>query len=211
MCEVIAYRDVRESLGSFDYLNCLDRLTLNPKTWFWRLIGHTARVFVDPRTGAVFVYESTTLNKTGRSSVQLTLMSDWLADRCRRKRVMLRQVKFDRGAVWPIKAQQRFGSHIRKYRGTPYPDLSQWRWRWHMANAAIDLPGDQPWLENVDQDTMMHCTQLSFDLDRWCGLINKPVNPAESEPDNCRPGRQDWLDGLLVEGVTVGDEVEIVL
>jgi len=208
MSEIVKYRDVRSRLKSFDYLNCVDRITLNPKTWFWHLIGHTARVFVDRRTGVVSVYESTTLNKNGGSGVQLTLMSDWIAAR-RHSHVMWRPVRFGNN-IFRIQAERRFGHHIYFYRGTPYPDLSQWRWRWHMANAAIDLPGDQPQLENADQDEMMHCTQLSFHLDRFCRLIERPVNPAESEPDNCRPGRQDWLGGLLVDGVTVGDEIEIV-
>lgn len=210
MSEIIKYRDIRSRLHSFDYLNCVDRITLDPRTWFWHLIGHTARVYIDERTSVVYVYESTTLNKAGGSGAQLHLMSDWIAAR-QHSHVMLRPVRFDESAaLLYIRAKYAFAEHIRQYRGTPYPDLSQWRWRWHMANAAIDLPGDQPRLENVDQDTMMHCTQLSFDLDRYCGLIEKPVNPAESEPDNCRPGRQDWLEDLLVDGVTVGDEIEIV-
>lgn len=210
MSDVIEYRHIRGQLNSLDYLNCVDRVTLNPKTWFWRLIGHTARIWRDERTGVVYVYESTQRNKNGTSGVQLRLMSDWILDR-KHSHVMLRQVHvdpdFSKRHLW---AQKRLEQHIKIYRGTPYPDLSQWRWRWHMANAAIDLPGDQSGMENEDQDRMMHCTQLSFHLDRFCGLIQKPVNPAESEPDNCRPGRQDWLNDLLEDWIAVGDEVEII-
>ena len=208
MSKIVKYSEIRGRLSSFDYLNCVDRITADPRTWFWHLIGHTARVYVDERTGVVYVYESTTLNKNGISGVQLRLMSEWIRERGR-SHVMLRQIRFDDAALY-LRAKQAYAEHIRKYRGTPYPDLSQWRWRWHMANAAIDLPGAQPHLENVDQDAMMHCTQLSFHLDRYCELV-LPVNPAESEPDNCRPGRQDWLADLLVGSVSVADEeIEIV-
>lgn len=207
MGEVIKYKDIRDQLSSFDYLNCVDRITWNPETWFWRLIGHTARVYVDDMTGVVYVYESTTLDKNGASGVQLHLMSDWIKDR-KHSHVMLRQIKISDFDLM-IHSSVKFKRHIKKYRGTPYHDLSQWRGRWVTANAAIDLPGHQPHLENKDQDRTFHCTQLSFHLDRFCGLITKPVNPAEAEPDNCRPGRQDWLDDLLVDGATVCDEVEI--
>lgn len=208
---IVRYRDIRDRLNSFDYLNCIDRLTWDPRTWFWRLIGHTARVYVDEVTGVVYVYESTTLNK-GVSGVQLHLMSDWIAAR-RHCHVLLRQLHF-LNVDLEILAELRFRNHIKRYRGTPYHDLSQWQGRWTTANAAIDLPGGlggRLGLENPDQARTMHCTQLSFHLDRAAGLIRRPVNPAEAEPDNCRPGRQDWLDRLLIDQVRVDDhETEIV-
>jgi hypothetical protein len=186
------YKQYRPNIKSFGYLNCVDKITLNPKSWFWALIGHTARTYVDTDTGIVYVYEATTLND-GTRGTQIMLMSDWIKRR-NRCNVFYRQPQFynkDRELI----CQWLFKEHINRYRGTPYPDLSQWRWRWHMINAAVDL-GIKP-LENKDQDEMMHCTQLAVHLDRYCGIIRAGVNPAEWEPDDCRDGRKlDYELGL---------------
>jgi hypothetical protein len=109
-------------------------------------------------------------------------MSDWLKKRTRTH-------VYYRAPVFVNKLEEEpcntlFKQHIKKFRGLPYPDLKQWKWRWHMVNAALDLGIKE--LENKDQEEMMHCTQLAVHLDRYCGLVSKDVNPAEWEPDNCR-------------------------
>ena len=186
----------------FGYLNCVDKLTWNPKTWFWHLIGHTARVYEKPGTRELYVYESTTLNK-GVSGVQLVDFGEWLKAR-KDCHVYYRACTFYR--EWQqVSAEHWYAVHIKYNLGKPYPDLKQWRWRWYVANAAIDLDIKQ--LENVQQNKMIFCTQLSADLDKSCTILAFNENPSEWEPDDCREGGR--LDDKHSSDVIIGPELEI--
>jgi hypothetical protein len=102
-------------------------------------------------------------------------------------------------------AEKAYHIHVAKHLGIPYPDMSQWKWRWYLVNAALDLGIEQ--LENVHQKKAMFCTQLSADLDVVCYIIPLDENPSEWEPDDCRDNSR--LDEVHTEDVVIDDEIEI--
>lgn len=204
------YKDIRESLGTFDILNCIyGTLWWNPLHWFMAAIGHTAMVYVCKETGQVMVYESTQMGRSdGKSGVQLRPMKEWLDSYP--GKVYLRRVSFgpvSYAVPWD-NAKELCQAHIKKYRGTKYPNLKTWWGRWFLANAAIDLPWKNK-LENPDIDTVFFCTHLFFHVLRWCGILKDTVNPAEAEPDDTRQGGDAYLTAYLSEGITVGPEIRI--
>jgi len=173
-------------------------------------IGHTATVYRCHETGQVMVYESTQMGrKDTLSGVQLRPMREWLANYP--GRVYLRYVAFESGVARRI-AEDMCQRHIKKYRGVAYPDLKQWRWRWFLANAAIDIPGMSKLkkaLENPDIDEVMFCTMLVMHLFRYCGLVNYNfVNPAEWEPDDTRDYGK-IRNAVLTRGMQVLPEIQI--
>lgn len=201
------YDDIKDSLQTFDILNC------EPKGLFWKLVGHTAMVYRCRETGQLFVYESTQRGSSDSlSGVQLRPMREWLASR---DKVFVRRVTFDymqlpagspllsRGNA-ELKCQQ----HIRQNRGKEYPDLRKPRWIWFLINAALDLPWKSR-LRNPDIDFVMFCTMLLGDCWRFCGLSKKELLPSELEPDDMRPGEDYFFTAYLNEGVNIGEEIEI--
>ena len=193
------YACVRSSLNSFDIINT------EHKDWFWRWIGHTAVAYKDFHTGVIYVYESTTLNKfTGVSGVQLTPMRVWL--RNYPGKVLVRRVILNSDfEPAGIDSRGTASQHIKKYRGTPYPDLKDIKQKMFVANAAIDLPFGIG--ENPDRSDIFFCTHLVADFWRWRGYYIGEEPPSEFEPDDMRPGGK--FERMLVKGVELGDEVRL--
>ena len=209
--KIYRYESIRPNLQTFDIINCVyGTQWYNPFHWFMGAIGHTATVYRCHETGQVMVYESTTMgrqdNKTG---VQLRPMREWLASYP--GKVYVRHVKFDSNMVRVI-AEDMCRDHIKKYRGTNYPNLKKWWGRWFLANAAIDLPWTgkiQKALENPDIDEVMFCTMLVMHLFRYCVLVQQGlVNPAEWEPDDTRDNPLK-LKQVLQSGIRVMPEIRI--
>ena len=204
------YKDIRNSLQTFDILNCVyGTQWWNPFHWLMAAIGHTAMVYRCRETGQIMVYESTqTARKDKRKGVQLRPMKEWLENYP--GKVYLRHVYI---SVDIASCDSRIGAellcktHIRKYRGTEYPDLNTWKGRFFLANAAIDFDGVIE--DNEDVDFWMFCTMLLFDVFRWSGLMCKDVIPSEAEPDDTRYGKDGYMQLHLCGGVTVGEEVRI--
>ena len=204
------YEDIRNSLQTFDILNCIYGFQWwNPFHWFMALIGHTAMVYRCRETGQVMVYESTqTARKDNLGGVQLRPLREWLKNYP--GKVYLRHVYIDIN-ITPydsrIQTELLCKEHIRKYRGTAYPDLNTWKGRFFVAGASIDLKGIIN--DNEDTDFWFFCTMLYFDVLRWCRIMHKDVIPSEAEPDDTRSGRDSYLLEHLYDGVTVSDEIRI--
>ena len=206
--KIYSYDEIRDELRTFDILNCVyGTQWWNPAHWIMGLIGHTAMVYICKETGQIFVYESTQMSsKGGLSGVQLRPMREWLEQYP--GKVYLRHVAFDMfdEAVRRLCliAKLEFTAHIKKYRGTKYPDLKKWRWRWFLANAAIDLPWKSK-LQNPDINFVMFCTQLVGDVFRFCKLfVAACLNPAELKPGDLREGNDSIFTASLVRGITIG-------
>ena len=208
---ITKYEDIRPTLRTFDILNCVyGTQWWNPLHWIMALVGHTAMVYVCKETGQVMVYESTqTAREDGKIGVQLRPMKEWLENYP--GRVKLRRVTFDEVKnTRRKKAGHRCAEHIKKYRGTAYPNLKKWRWRWFLANAAIDLPFKND-LQNPDIDTVMFCAMLLGHVFRWCKIIGNNVscNPAEMQPGDLRPGSDQAFIGVLAKDIIIGPEINL--
>ncbi len=193
------YAAVRNSLGSYDIINT------EHKEWFWRLIGHTAMVYRDMLTDMIFVYESTTLNKfTGISGVQITPMRLWLAHYP--GKVLVRKMIFAAGYdSGSIQIHRSIEEHIRKFRGVPYPDLSDPKQKQFVIDAAIDLSFGIG--QNVDRHDIMFCTHLTVDAWQDRGFYIGEEPPSEWQPYDMRPGRR--FEKQLAPGVSLGKEVRL--
>ncbi len=193
------------------YLNSFDIINTEHYKLFWRLIGHTAVIYKDFTTGVVYIYESTTQNKfSGLSGVQLTPMRVWLNNYP--GKVFVRRVIIDDVFSWgnntAPSSNNTIEQHIKKYRGTPYPDLSDRRQRNFVINAALDLPGPLKGFGlNPDRDDIMFCTHLVADLWRWRGYYIGDEPPSEFEPDDTRPGGK--FENQLVKGLSLDSEIRI--
>lgn len=182
MGQVTDYREIRDEIDSFAILNC------EHKRLFWRLIGHTAKIYKDPLTGSLWVYESTQMSYSGVSGVQIHPLGEWLAHYP--GRVFLRHVKSkcpELDEVFWETAKSRFSQHIQRYRGTSYPKLDTRNGRWFLIKAAWDSDVLKNASTNPDIDSVMFCTMLATHVDRFC-FLSSGFNPAEMEPDDTRPG-----------------------
>jgi hypothetical protein len=190
------YSEIRSSLQTFDILNCI------PHNWFWGAIGHTAMVYLCKETGQVMVYESTqTARADGKEGVQLRPMKEWVDNYP--GTIKCRHFEFD-DLRRRLSSERSCSGYIREHRGTQYPDLSKWKWRWFMLNAKLDLPFRNP-LENKPAK-MKHCTYLVGDCTNFCGLTMFP-NTAELEPDDMREHAE--IEQYTVQGVNVLEEFTI--
>ena len=201
------YAAARHNLQTFDIINT------EHKDLLWRLIGHTAMIYRDIATGVIYVYESTTRNKfNGFSGVQLTPMRLWLQHYP--GKVFVRQLykETDKyrllfasvGAAsrWALIEIQR---HIHKFRGVPYPDLSDPKQKQFVINSAIDLPFGIG--QNVDRHDIFFCTQLVADAYQDCKLYTGEQPPSEWQPDDTRSGGD--FEKQLAEGLVLGKEIRI--
>jgi hypothetical protein len=180
--KITPYDEYRETAQTFDIINCVPSGGL--LGWLWALIGHTAMVYVCKATDQVMVYESTQTGRgDGKSGVQLRPMREWVENY--KGKIYISQTEID-NFPQRVAAETRCSQHIRKYRGTAYPDLKKAKGLWFTINAAVDLPFDNS-LENPDVDFWFFCTHLIGDVFRWCRLtVGKRFNPAELEPDDTR-------------------------
>ena len=176
--KIIPYDEVRDSLQTFDIINCV------PRGFIMGMIGHTAMVYKCKATGQVMVYESTQTGRgDGKSGVQLRPMREWVDNY--KGKIYISQTEII-GDILRCIAEIKCDEHIRKFRGTAYPNLKKAKGLWFTINAAVDLPIDTG-LENPDVDFWMFCTHLVGHVFRWCLLIkDESFNPAELEPDDTR-------------------------
>ena len=195
------YDKIRPVLGTFDVLNCEHR------NWFWRLIGHTAGIYRDPLTGMLYCYESTQMKYAGSSGVRLVPLKQWIFEYpgdVMVKRCIYRDIP---SALNQIDCEASAQVHIKTHRGKPYPDLKTRAGKWFVANAAIDLPFDNPW-QNKERDDIFFCTHLYTHQLRFCGIADG-FNAAEQEPDDTRDGGRFWQ--YLDDAVEYTEEVRIVV
>lgn len=201
--KVIDYKEFRQYLQTFDCLIC------EQHDLFWRLIGHTAGVVKNPN-GQLMVFESTSISKvSGISGVQLNPMGLWL-DKYPGK-VYVRQMIHDININWgrrrrneSLKKSDKF---IEEYRGTSYPDTKSAKGLWYLIKSAWDSKILKKASTNVQDDSMIFCTDLYY---RWllaCGKVIKGTVSSEREPDDVYPGEK--IDKDLVVGVTLGKMIRI--
>jgi len=204
------YTAVRPTLDSFDVINT------EHKDWFWRMVGHTAMVYKCPATGQLFVYESTSLNKfTGFSGVQLTPMRMWLRQYpgkvfvrrliCKRRPEETNRYLYFDGNL-PV-CDMQLARHIKKYRGVPYPDLSDPVQRDFLLNSAIDLPLGIG--QNKNRDDIFFCTHLVAHAYDYCGLFDHPkeIITSEFQPDDTREG--GTFEMILRKGLALDKEIQL--
>ena len=197
MSNIVTYSRIRDTLGSFDIINTEHR------DLFLRWIGHTAMVYRSPETGQLSVYESTTQNKfSGKSGVQLTPMGLWLhhyPGRVKIRRVTIPDHIF-------CGARDRLQSHIRRYRGSSYPDLKT-RWgRWLLIKAKWDSWLLKKQSTNPDIDSVFFCTHLFAHAWEYC-YLTVDIIATEFEPDDTRPGGK--FVKYILPGIEIEDEIRI--
>ena len=131
---ITSYDHIRKTLRTFDILNCLPyvRHWWNPLHWIMRLIGHTAMIYVCKETGQIMVYESTQTSRSdGKSGVQLRPLREFIKQypgRIKLRQTFISSV-FRTGSSAEVRqeAERLFTVHIKKYRGTKYPNLKKWK------------------------------------------------------------------------------------
>jgi hypothetical protein len=105
--------------------------------------------------------------------------------------------------------------YIEKNRGLPYPDLKTRYGRWYLIKAALDIG---KLFQNVENPKIRFCTDLIAATYRDCGLAQFDFASSEFEPDDMRSInntslRKWWprnhFDCFLVDGITLGEEMEI--
>lgn len=205
----VKYSQIRERLRTFDVLCCI------PRGWIMGWIEHTAAVYICHETDQVMVYQSTTRKYAGATGVSLTPMAEFV----RRYtlsggRILLRQCCI-KGAGRRGRAQQDAAGHIKRHRGTPYPDLRTRAGRWYVANARIDLPfwKKNPWV-NADRSDIFFCAHLIAHWYRHCKIAGRAAdqrfNPAEVDTKDLRSGGS-FSERHLAEGVSLDiNEIQIV-
>lgn len=198
------YSLIRPLLKTFDVLCCI------PPGFFMGWIQHTADIYVSAETGQVSVYQSTTQKYAGRSGVSLMPMAEFVRSYTRAGgRILLRQCTI-RGKGQRGRAQQEAAKHIKRYRGTPYPDLKTRAGRWYVVNARLDIPfwRRNPWV-NVDRTDIFFCAHLIANEFRFCGLTKGKINPAEVDTKDLRAGGS--FEDVLADGVSLDhNEIQIV-
>lgn len=200
--KITPYDEIRPYLQTFDIINCV------PRGFFMGLVGHTAMVYRCKATGQVMVYESTQTGRgDGKPGVQLRPMREWAQNY--KGKIYIRHSYIRGDPTSPphrLIAESKCSQHIRKHRGTAYPNLRTLSGLWFVANAAIDL-----WFknrfQNKDRSDVMFCTQLVGHCLRYCKLIDETVNPAEWEPDDVRGYK--YLNRYCAAGVAFGPEIRI--
>lgn len=200
----VKYSHIRPRLKTFDVLCCI------PPGLFMGWIEHTGGVYVCAETGQVSVYQSTTQKYAGKSGVSLTPMAEFVRSYTRAGgRILLRQCTIT-GRGRRGRAQQDAAKHIKRYRGTPYPDLRTRAGRWYVANARIDIPfwRKNPWV-NVDRTDRFFCAHLIANEFRFCGLTKGDINCSEVDTKDFRSGGS--FDADLADGVSLdSNEIQIV-
>jgi hypothetical protein len=192
---VMPYPKIRTQLPTFSVINCVQ------DNWFWKRIGHTAIVYIDPMTGQVKVFESTTLNKwTGKSGVQMMPLGAWLAHYP--GKVFARVPKFgDSSSGANIDREIKAADFIRNNLGTSYPDIKTrtGRFKLYMASLDFRLFG-RDWFSYTGKDEGVFCTELVIKMLQACGLFGTGYNASEYEPDDTR-GSNHWFDDSLINMV----------
>lgn len=197
----IKYADYRKIAKTFDVLN------FENKDWFWRLIGHTAMVVVNHQYDQVDCWESTSRGLGGQSGVQLNPLKARL-ESCD-SRVFVRRIDYCGMKYWDAIAKLK--DYVRANRGIPYPNLKTRYGRWYLIKAALDCG---KLTQNVENPKIRFCTDLIAATYRDCGLAQFECASSEFEPDDMRYTTQPddmTFDDYLVDGVTLGEEMEIVL
>jgi len=197
MSTVTRYESIRDSLASFDVINC------EHKELFFRLIGHTAMVYRCKATGQLMVWESTTMNRfSGLSGVQLNPLGIWLANypgKVYIRQTIMSDEKRKYAELW-------LDPFIRMTRGTSYPNLKTRSGRWYLIKAALDSKLFARATTNIEDPSVRFCTDLVAATYRYCQLTTADINPSEMEPDDCRPGGQ--FEKYLRE-CALGSEIRI--
>jgi hypothetical protein len=197
------YSAIRCLLKTYDVINC------EHKDLFWRIIGHTAMIYNDIATGQLFVYESTSLNKfTGIKGVQLTPLRLWLRyypGKVKVRRMMFAEELRHEEEKIRFLSQLKIREHIKRFRGVPYPDLSDPVQRDFLLNSAIDLPFGLA--ENQDRHNIFFCTHLVVDAWQDGGLYIGDQVPPEYEPDDMREGGS--FEKHLKKGVYLDKELDL--
>lgn len=202
----IAYSEYRTIARTFDILN------FENKDWLWRIIGHTAMVY-KAHNGQLHCWESTSRGLCNQSGVQLNSLK--LRLKTCNSRVFVRQINaIDEMVI--MKARVRLEHFIENNRGIPYPPTRRWKGIRYLLNAEIDCG---KLTENKEDRKMRFCTDLIAATYRDCGLAKFPGASSEFEPDDMRSlttgVKAKWpkkhFDCYLVDGVALGDEMEIIL
>jgi hypothetical protein len=178
---IVPYLKCRDQLPIFTILNCISWKL--PYKW----IGHTAIVFVDPITGQVMVFESTTLNKwTGKSGVQMMPMGAWLAHYP--GKVYARVPKFGDSSKGAEAARELMAADfIKEHLGSSYPDLKTRTGRFKLYLSALDFRlFGRDWFTYTGKDNGIFCTMLVIMMLQACDLFDKRMSPNEYEPDDTR-------------------------
>jgi hypothetical protein len=199
---VIPYLKARDQLPTFTVINCVSWKL--PYKW----IGHTAIVFVDPVTGQVMIFESTTLNKhTGISGVQMMAFGAWLAHYP--GKVYARVPKFGDSSDGANATREIMAAEfIKEHLGSSYPDIKTMTGRFKLYMASLDFRlFGRDWFTYTGKDEGIFCTQLVIMMLQACGLFGTGYKASEYEPDDTR-GNNHWFDDSVIDMVYL-PEVEL--
>ena len=194
--KIVPYSEIRKDLRTFDVLCC------EPDGWVASWIEHTAFVYRSQAVDQVMVYESTKRKYAGKNGVRLVPMAEWLRDYP--GKVYLRNTHIV-SKLLRRSAKVKAGEHIRRYRGTPYPDMKTRAGKLFLANARIDV-FDRYWA-NKDIDSVFFCAMLGAHWFRFCELTREGVNPAEVDTRDFRAGGK--FRAQARGGVMFGKEIRI--
>jgi len=203
------YKIIRPKLGMFDIINC------EHKSMFWRLVGHTAGIYVNEDIDQIDVFESTQAGNFNKSGVQLNTASEWFKRYDGKK--YLRKVIID----WDIfNTNQREKMYylgrrfIREMRGQKYPNLKKIDGRWKLIFAALDLEiNGQDIFTYKGKDKGVFCTMLIVAWYIFSGLTKLQSGDlgyalemaTEYEPDDMR--QKGKFEKILRPGVRLTDEI----
>ena len=201
--KITPYLSIRDKLCTFTIINC------EHHSLPWKLIGHTAVVYVCHETGQIMVFESTTLNKfTGKSGVQLTPMGLWVSKYP--GKVFIRIPEFELSYSF---SQQYFDAcmlakeFIREHLGTSYPDIKTRTGRFKLYLAALDFNlFGKDLFTYKGGDKGIFCTMLVVMLYQYCGLMCENISAQEFKPDDAKENgmMENWL-----KNCELGKEIRI--
>jgi hypothetical protein len=189
---IIPYLKARDQLPTFTIINCI--------SWKlpYRWIGHTAIVFVDPITGQVMIFESTTLNKhTGISGVQMMPFGQWLAHYP--GKVYARVPKFGDSSEYANQCRnEKAADFILINLGTSYPDLKTRTGRFKLYLSALDfrLFGKDIFTYKGN-DPGIFCTELFILFLQSCGLFQACRYAQEYKPKDIRGDAWSFENNLI--------------
>lgn len=203
------YKIIRPKLAMFDIINC------EHKSLFWKLIGHTAGIYINNEINQIDVFESTQAGNFGKSGVQLNTASEWFKRYEGKKYLRKLVIDWDiintveRGRINYLGKQ-----FIFEMRGQKYPNLKKIDGRWKLIFAALDLEiCGQDIFAYKGKDKGVFCTMLIVAWYIFSGLTKLQSDnlgyalemAAEYEPDDMR--QKGKFEKILRPGVRLTSEI----
>lgn len=191
--KITPYNEIRDKLCTLTIINC------EHKNLFWRLVGHTAGIYVCQETGQVMCFESTTRDG-GTGGVKLTPFGLWLYNYPGRVYVRIPKFKVNKQTC-------NAGVFIAGLLGTSYPDITTWSGRMKLALSSLDLNiFGKDIFTYKGKDRGVFCTHLIALWYQYMGYMDLTIPAYEFEPDDTRKGGK--AEKRLID-CTWSDEIRI--